>query len=38
MESMRVVKKKIRQKVAGSWKTKMLRSTAPTAPMPVQTG
>ena len=30
--------KKIRQKVAGSWKKKIPTSTVPTAPIPVQTG
>lgn len=38
MERMRVVRKKMRQKVAGSWKNSMPITTAPTAPMPVHTG
>ena len=38
MEMMSVVMKNSRQKVAGSWKTKMPNRTVPTAPMPVHTG
>ncbi len=38
IEAIKVVRKKIRQKVAGSRKMKMPTMTAPTAPMPVQTG
>lgn len=38
MEAVRVVIKKRRQKVAGSWKMKMPTSTEPRAPMPVHTG
>ena len=38
MEMTSVVMKKRRQKVAGSWKTKMPSSTEPRAPMPVHTG
>ena len=37
MEAMRVSRKKIRQKVAGSLKTKSPTRTVPAAPIPVQT-
>ena len=38
IERISVLRKNTLQKVAGSWKTKMPNNTAPTAPMPVQTG
>ena len=38
MEAVRVMMKKRRQKVAGSWKMKMPTRTEPRAPMPVHTG
>ena len=38
IEAMSVVMKNKRQKVAGSWNTKIPTSTVPTAPMPVHTG
>ena len=38
IEPINVVRKKRRQKVAGSLKMKMPTSTAPTAPIPVHTG
>ena len=38
IERINVLRKNTRQKVAGSRKTKMPNNTAPTAPMPVQTG
>src|SRR5690606_41033374 len=37
MEPMRVVRKEMRQNVAGSLNTKMPTNTVPTAPIPVQT-
>lgn len=38
IDAMSVVRKNNRQKVAGSRKMKIPTTTAPTAPMPVQTG
>lgn len=38
IERMKVVMKKMRQKVAGAWKNTIPTITAPTAPIPVHTG